>query len=325
MKRFLVILITFNLLVATGFAKPNFEKAAKARIEDNYVVVLWASGKKAIYPVSTLTSDDLAILTAIAEKRPLAKGSGRVEDYHPAEPRKVTIARNERVGDEEIVQLVLPNVVHDQGQTEACQFYALNHALQIAGYFVELDRLMDWQRIPERSYAQRDAYARLFSGEYGCGTSAELAESASAAVARCCPEARCNAVSWDRMTLQTQQKALAQSTKATYLRAKVSAVSQPENWEWIRDELRKGNPVIAGLVSDYWRVLPAAFFEHHRAPAIDSGHAVVVIGFTWNEALKSGTFRLVNSWEDQPEIVVSTEDARESLYGCLSITPKGGS
>ncbi len=323
MKRVLVAFFSFIFLTSLAFSKPNFERALKARMEDNYVVVLWATGKKAIYPLSTLSDAETALLEKIAADRPLPRGNGRVEDYHV--PQKVTIVRHERVGDVETVELIPPNVVHDQGHSEDCQFYALNHALQIAGYYVDPERLVSWQKIPEASEAQREAHGRLFGGEYGFGTTAALAEGASGAVARCCPEAKCNAVSWDRRTLKSQQEAIEKSTRQTYLRAKVSVVSQPENWEWMREELRKGKPVVAGLVSDYWRVLPAAFFAHHRAPPIDSGHAVVVVGFTWNETLGTGTFKLVNSWEDQPEIVVSVEDARESLYGCLSITPKGGS
>ena len=95
---------------------------------------------------------------------------------------------------------------------------------------------------------------------------------------------------------KSQQDAMEKSTRQTYLRAKVSVVSQPENWEWMREELRKGNPVVAGLVSDYWRVLPAAFFAHHRAPPIDSGHAVEQNGGRLHDENETLSAPVLSSW-----------------------------
>jgi hypothetical protein len=52
------------------------------------------------------------------------------------------------------------------------------------------------------------------------------------------------------------------------------------------------------------------------------GHAIVIHGFTWDEAKQTGTWMLINSWEIAPRISVATTDAKNVLYGCFSIAPR---
>lgn len=303
--------------------RPTFESASKARIENGYVTIAWPTGKKALFQLAALTEHEQALLTALAQASPLVKGNNTVATYRPTVAKRITILKNETTGAVETVELIQPSIIHDQGQSPTCQFQALGHMLQIAGYFVDVDQLIAYDRIHLKPGPQTETLQRLTTGEFGFGTDASLAEQAIAAAARRVPEARYHTTSWTETTLQRQQEALTRSTHSTYLRAKVSMLIQADNWEWVRAELRAGRPVLGALVSDYWRVLPPAYFEMHRAPAIASGHAIVIIGFTWDAAQKTGTFKLVNSWQDQSDITTTTADAKDSLYGCFSVSPKG--
>ena len=321
MKRLLVVALGLVVL-GLAEAKPKFEDADKARIDNGYAKVLFKDGHKAVFPLKTLTDDEQALIQEIATRAPLPAGNAKVETYVPTKKRRVTIVKQEKKGTVETVELNTPSSIRDQGQVPTCQFHALAHALDIAGYFYDVDRLIDYAKVPETTDAQQEALRKLYGGKFGYGTTATLESGAAAAAARLCPQAEYHYVSWAQITRQMQQAALARANPANKAKAYYSVIIQSENWKWVREEIRQGRPVMGALINDYWRILPAEYFETHRAPDMSIGHAIVIHGFTWDETKQTGTFLLINSWEVSPQITVSTVNAKEVLYGCFSIEPK---
>lgn len=303
-------------------AKARLEDADKARIDGGYAKVQFKDGHRAVYPMKSLTADELAQVQEIATRSPLPASNAKVDTYVPTRKRRETVVKREMNGAVETVELNTPSSIRDQGQVPTCQYHALAHALDIAGYFFDVDKLIHYEKVPETTEAQREAIRKLYGGELGFGTTATLESGAAAAAARLCPQAEYHYVSWAQITRQMQQAALAKANPANKAKAYYSVITQAENWKWVREELRQGRPVMGALINDYWRVLPAEYFETHRAPDMSIGHAIVIHGFTWDEAKQAGTFKLINSWEISPQITVSTTDAREVLYGCFSIEPK---
>lgn len=96
-------------------------------------------------------------------------------------------------------------------------------------------------------------------------------------------------------------------------------------FEWARQELRKGRPVLAGLTEKYWITMPADFLATHKFDGNKTvGHQVVINGFTWNPATKKGSFHVVNSWRDLSEFDVTVDQKDEGMILIeQSISPRG--
>jgi len=96
-------------------------------------------------------------------------------------------------------------------------------------------------------------------------------------------------------------------------------------FEWARQELRKGRPVLSALPHSIWLSLPADFLATHRWDGNEKvGHQVVINGFTWNPATKKGTFHVVNSWTVLSEFDVPVEPRDEKNFIMeQSLSPKG--
>jgi len=96
-------------------------------------------------------------------------------------------------------------------------------------------------------------------------------------------------------------------------------------FEWARQELRKGRPVLSALPEDIWLSLPADFLATHRFDGNSKiGHQVVVNGFTYNPATKKGTFHIINSWRVLSEFDVPVEPRDEAHFIMeQSLSPKG--
>jgi len=322
MKRSLAVLLIFAVATSAP-ARGKFDNATKARIDGNYAKVLFKDGHKGVFPLKDLANEDLAAVTKLAEESPLPAGNTRVESYVPTKAKRVTIVKREMKDGTETVELNTPSSIHDQGQAPTCRYYAFCHALDIAGYFIDVDRIINWQRVPETTDQQREALQKISGGDNGWGSTALLEGDVAAAAARLCPQATYHYISMTEVTQRMEQTALASAnTPDKKLRAYFAGIGQAANWDWIREQIRQGRPVLAVLISDYWRVLPAEYFEKHTAPSRDIGHAMVINGFTWNEAKGTGSFMLINSWEVAPQMTVSLVDAREVLYGSFSIEPK---
>lgn len=94
-------------------------------------------------------------------------------------------------------------------------------------------------------------------------------------------------------------------------------------FEWTRQELRKGRPVLAAFPREVWQDLPPGFVGQHPWNGGKVGHQVVVNGFTWNASTRSGTFHIVNSWAGLFEFDLKTEAATGSMEVEQSLSPKG--
>jgi hypothetical protein len=94
-------------------------------------------------------------------------------------------------------------------------------------------------------------------------------------------------------------------------------------FEWTRQELRKGRPVLAAFPREIWQALPPGFVGMHPWNGGSVGHQIVINGFTWNRETHEGTFHIVNSWKELPEFDLKTDAAKGAMDVEQSISPKG--
>jgi hypothetical protein len=94
-------------------------------------------------------------------------------------------------------------------------------------------------------------------------------------------------------------------------------------FEWTRQELRRGRPVLASFPKEVWQDLPPGFVGKHPWNGGNVGHQVVINGFTWNADTHQGTFHIVNSWKELPEFDLKTDAARGAMEVEQSLSPKG--
>lgn len=93
-------------------------------------------------------------------------------------------------------------------------------------------------------------------------------------------------------------------------------------FEWARQELRKGHPILAAFPESIWEALPPAFVAAHEWDGGKEGHAIVVNGFTWDKATRKGTFHIINSWRDLSEFDLTVENAKGLLVMQWSLSAK---
>jgi hypothetical protein len=110
----------------------------------------------------------------------------------------------------------------------------------------------------------------------------------------------------------------------TYAPGNAFRIREPnkEPFEWARDEIRKGHPILAAFPESIWEGLPPAFVAAHRWDGGKEGHAIVVNGFTWNKLTGEGTFHIINSWRDLSEFDLSVESAKGLLVMQWSLCAK---
>jgi hypothetical protein len=96
-----------------------------------------------------------------------------------------------------------------------------------------------------------------------------------------------------------------------------------EAFEWTRQELRKGRPVLAAFPREIWQALPPGFVGMHPWNGGNVGHQIVINGFTWNKETQQGTFHIVNSWKELPEFDLKTDAAKGAMVVEQSLSPKG--
>jgi hypothetical protein len=94
-------------------------------------------------------------------------------------------------------------------------------------------------------------------------------------------------------------------------------------FEWTRQELRKGRPVLGSFPREVWQDLPPGFVGKHPWNGGSVGHQIVINGFTWNSETHEGTFHIVNSWKELPEFDLKTEAAQGAMEVEYSMSPKG--
>jgi hypothetical protein len=96
-----------------------------------------------------------------------------------------------------------------------------------------------------------------------------------------------------------------------------------DKFEWTRQELRKGRPVLAAFPREIWQDLPPGFVGQHPWNGGKVGHQIVINGFTWNKDTHEGTFHIVNSWKGLYEFDLKTEAATGAMEVEQSLSPKG--
>jgi hypothetical protein len=89
--------------------------------------------------------------------------------------------------------------------------------------------------------------------------------------------------------------------------------SAEDPFEWARDELRKGHPILAAFPREIWQALPPGFVAAHPWNGGPVGHQIVINGFTWNKDTKQGTFHIINSWQELPQFDLTTEAAQDGV------------
>lgn len=105
---------------------------------------------------------------------------------------------------------------------------------------------------------------------------------------------------------------------------RVHEAPKHNQFEWARNELRKGRPLLAALPREIWRALPDDFLADRPWSGGRVGHQIVINGFTWNHKTQTGTFRVVNSWRQLFEFDLSTADIqRDELLIEASMSPVG--
>jgi len=80
-------------------------------------------------------------------------------------------------------------------------------------------------------------------------------------------------------------------------------------FEWAREQLRKGRPLLAAFPREIWQALPPGYVASRPWSGGSVGHQIVVNGFTYNSKTREGTFRIVNTWAELPEFDLKLEAA----------------
>lgn len=110
------------------------------------------------------------------------------------------------------------------------------------------------------------------------------------------------------------------------------ALPYGDNFEWARAELRKGRPLLAALPREIWQALPTDFLAQRVWSGGSIGHQIVVNGFSYDPKSDTGTFHVINSWNELTEFDLKLRDARNgnlvfeqsmSPYGEVIKQPKG--
>ena len=102
------------------------------------------------------------------------------------------------------------------------------------------------------------------------------------------------------------------------------ALPYGDNFEWARQQLRLGRPILAALPSEIWQALPSGYLAERQWNGGRVGHQIVINGFTYNHQNQEGTFHVINTWEELPQFDLKLEDAgRGILVMEQSVSPRG--
>lgn len=97
-----------------------------------------------------------------------------------------------------------------------------------------------------------------------------------------------------------------------------------DGFEWARQELRRGRPLLAALPREVEMAMPAEFLAQRPWSGGDIGHQIVVNGFTWNQQTGEGSFHIVNSWAELLEFDLPLKYAGSGgLIFQASLSPVG--
>ncbi len=277
------------LLPAAGRADPissaisaSLQNAASARVDSTYAVILYADGKRTLVPLASLSEADRAWLEKFAAEHPLGHGSS-----------KVTVVK------EEIERPIKKTIERSsvEGPVETVQLCAPAVLRDQIGNTCQLYAIIHCMDIAGYYVKIADVY---------------------------------KIVNMIELTSPQNPWADARYAPALYQFPRTYApgnafhtrdlTKQP--FDWARDEIRRGHPVLAAFPESIWEGLPPAFVAAHRWDGGKEGHAIVVNGFTWNKLTGEGTFHIINSWRDLSEFDLPVESAKGLLVMQWSLSAK---
>lgn len=99
---------------------------------------------------------------------------------------------------------------------------------------------------------------------------------------------------------------------------------QAEPFEWARQQLRKGRPVLAAFPREIWQALPPGFVGKYPWNGGNVGHQIVINGFTHDRRTDTGTFHIINSWASLGQFDLELKAAGGGALEIeASLSPKG--
>ena len=102
------------------------------------------------------------------------------------------------------------------------------------------------------------------------------------------------------------------------------ALPYGDNFDWAREQLRLGRPILAALPREIWQALPVDYLASRIWSGGSVGHQIVVNGFTYDAQNDTGTFHVVNSWSELESFQLKLRDARHgNLIFEYSMSPYG--
>ncbi len=286
-----ILLAVFAVSLASGGpADPissalsaSLPNAVSARIDSTYAVILYKDGKKALVPLTSLTPADRAWLETFAAEHPLGHGNSKVTVVKEAEEAHPIKKTIERSEVGGALEWV-----------QLCRPAVLRDQL---GNTCQLYAMIHCMDIAGYYVKIADVYKIV-----------NMIEATSPKNPWADPR---------------YAPALYQFPR-TY--APGNAIHFPDRskdaFDWARDELRKGHPILAAFPESIWMGLPPAFVAAHEWDGGKEGHAIVVNGFTWNRVTGQGSFHIINSWRDLSEFDLSVEAAQGLLLMQWSLSAK---
>lgn len=277
------------VLPAAGRADPissaisaSLQRAVSARIDSTYAVILYTDGKKALVPLSSLTVADRALLEQFAAEHPLGHGNS-----------KVTVVKEEH---EHTVKKTIDRSTIEGG-VETVQLCPPALLRDQIGPTCQLYAMIHCMGIAGYYVRIADVYKIVNMIE---------------------------ATSPKNPWADARYAPLLYQFPRTYAPANAIHAPDPtkDPFEWARDEIRKGHPILAAFPESIWEGLPPAFVAAHDWDGGKEGHAIVVNGFTWNRLSGEGTFHIINSWKDLSEFDLTVESAKGLLIMQWSLSVK---
>lgn len=99
---------------------------------------------------------------------------------------------------------------------------------------------------------------------------------------------------------------------------------QAEPFEWAREQLRKGRPVLAAFPREIWQALPPGFVGKYPWNGGNVGHQIVINGFTHDVKTGAGSFHIINSWASLGQFDLDLKAAGGGALAIeASVSPKG--
>ncbi|MEM8868394.1 MAG: hypothetical protein AAGC73_09010 [Verrucomicrobiota bacterium] len=258
--------------------------AVQARIDDKYAVVVKKDGSKLMVPISSLREDDLTWLKHVSRKQTVARGTSTVQIVD-AEKLKT-----EKQPKETIL------VSETKNGVETVLLCPPNVFRDQIGGTCMLYARVHWLDIAGYYTRQPDIYKIINDTP--------------------------THTPWES---QRYVDGLTKVVTSHKPRPRIfKAPSSGNNFQWAREQLRNGRPILAAFPREIWQALPSEFIAERIWSGGSIGHQIVVNGFTYNSAKGTGTFHIVNSWSELQQFDLKLRDARGgNIVFEMSMVPYG--